>query len=122
MVSTLTDRNHAPYIDVFVVYVFALILKSRVEAFKRGNLKDVWGEAEYKTKKSVFRGFGAKKAEVAVPCWSVQLGTVLRKALTLVNVGGGVDFIQANMFLDPAHLNWITKQTADGEESLEQTE
>lgn len=36
MVSTLTDRNHAPYIDVFVVYVFALILKSRVEAFKRG--------------------------------------------------------------------------------------
>lgn len=70
----------------------------------------------------LFQGFEAKKAEVAVPCLAVQLGTALRKAQSLVNVGGGVDFIQANMFLDPAHLNWITRQTADGEESLEQTE
>lgn len=53
----------------------------------------------------LFRGFEAKKAEVAVPCLAVQLGTELRKAQSLVNVGGGVDFIQANMFLDPAHLN-----------------
>lgn len=51
------------------------------------------------------RIFEAKKAEVAVPLLAVQLGTALRKAQSLVNVGGGVDFIQANMFLDPAHLN-----------------
>lgn len=49
--------------------------------------------------------FESKKAEVAVPRLAVQLGTALRKAQSLVNVGGGVDFIQANMFLDPAHLN-----------------
>lgn len=53
----------------------------------------------------LLRGFEAKKAEVAVPLLDVQLGTVLRKAQSLVNVGGGVYFIQANMFLDPAHLN-----------------
>lgn len=70
----------------------------------------------------LWRGLKAKKAEVAAPSLAVQLGTVLRKAQSLVSVGGGVDFIQANMFLDPAHLNWITRQTADGEESLEQTE
>lgn len=70
----------------------------------------------------LLRGFEPKKAEVAVPLLDVQLGTVLRKAQSLVNVGGGVYFIQANMFLDPVHLNWITRQTADGEESLEQTE
>lgn len=53
----------------------------------------------------LLRGFEAKEAEVAVPSLAVQLGTALRKAQSLVNVGGGVDFIQANMFLDPAHLN-----------------
>lgn len=42
---------------------------------------------------------------MAAPSLAVQLGTVLRKAQSLVSVGGGVDFIQANMFLDPAHLN-----------------
>lgn len=70
----------------------------------------------------LLRGIEAKKAEVAVPLLDVQLGTMLRKAQSLVNVGGGVYFIQANMFLDPAHLNWITRQTADGQEGLEQTE
>lgn len=79
-----------------------------------------WGN----TKKEicVFWKFKAQKAEVAVPCLAVQLGLELRKAQSLVNVGGEVDFIQANMFLDPEHLSWITRQTADREESLEQTE
>lgn len=53
----------------------------------------------------LLRGTETKKAEVAVPRAAVQLGPALRKAQSLVNVGGGVDFIQANMFLDPAHLN-----------------
>lgn len=53
---------------------------------------------------------------MAAPRRPVKLGRRLRKAQASVNVGGRVDFVQANMFLDPAHLNRVTRQTADGEE------
>lgn len=115
MVSTLTDRNHALYIDVPVTNRSAVALSINTQT---GLLDILTGRFRGRNKNSkkllsrcrekdvcLIRGFEAKKAEVAVPRLAVQLGTALRKAQSLVNVGGGVDFIQANMFLDPAHLN-----------------
>ena len=119
MVSTSTDRNHALYIDVLVTNRPAVEHTSQIASkntpdWSRSRLEIVTGRFKRKRKQRkvaerkdvcLLRGFETKKTEVAVPRLVVQLGTTLRKAQSLVNVGGGVDFIQANMFLDPAHLN-----------------